>query len=892
MPPEFRARLTPARRRILDRLLDELLDRPEHERADVLARMAGRYPRLHRHLARLARAIEPDNEAFTAVFERIGAAALSTLDEPDGTLPPGTRVGDWALVEAVGRGGMGQVYRAERADGAFEMQAAIKFIRPRSGGRLAERLAIERQLLARLDHPNIARLIDGGTLDDGRGFLVMEWIDGIDLSHAREPLLHDPDTLIERFIELASAVAHAHQRRVVHGDIKPANVRLSPDGRVRLLDFGVARLLTEDEPAEGLSALTPAFSAPEQKAGEPASTQSDLFALGALLHWLLSGEPGQAGVAIRAKLGRSRPAALAAILERCLKTDPADRYQSVPELIADLRALLDDRPVRAQKTGALSRLGLWARRHRLAAALAALVVVSLVGGGAGLAWQAERIRQERDVARFEAERLALLREQMVLLFRQAGQSTGDRVEDTRSLLVEATALADRLYADDAETLAVVRAFLGEIHIAMDDFEAAEPLLEAALDNPALNEDRLAAFIEADLAQIRLRQGRSEDALQLVDQALERLRDSDRANRSDAIADVLQIRGQALRGLGRWDEAIDTLREAHALARRATVPTRIRATTANNLATTLLYAGRSAEALPYLERALQNWRGLGRADSAAALTVMGNLASLRHQRGDLADAEALYRETIRNRSARYGDSGALGAMHLNLGSLLALKGRIEEARDHIGEGLALIEQFEGADSVNATRGRLAWARVERAAGRYGAALQEIDLVVKRFAEQLGPEHLFTAIANMDRGLTAAEAGQPDGLEQLDAAIEALDALSPASDRYRAEARCREASLRIERGVDGGESAATTCLRLQTDSDALSVSEWRRAEARLLVWAAGPNRSAPTPAMLEDLARVQAALGPSSARVQRLAQWIQAAGVDESTRPASKRPGSGT
>lgn len=871
--PEVPTRLTPARRRVLDRLLDELLDRPEQERERELERLAKRYPRLHRHLTRLVRAIESDKEDFTAVFERVGAAALSSLDEPDAALPTGTRVGDWALVEVIGRGGMGQVYRAERADGAFEMQAAIKFIRPRTGGRLAERLAIERQLLARLDHPNIARLIDGGTLDDGRGYLVMEWIDGVDLSHARERLIERPDALIGRFIELASAVAHAHQRRVVHGDIKPANVRLSPDGRVRLLDFGVARLITEDEPAEGLSALTPAFSAPEQKAGEPVSTQSDLFALGALLHWLLTGQPGDAGTPIRAAaLAGSRPVALAAILERCLKTDPGDRYQSVPELIGDLRALLDDRPVRAQKTGTLLRLGLWARRHRLAAGLAALVVVSLVGGGAGLAWQADRIRQERDVARFEAERLALLRDQMVLLFRQAGQSSGDRVEDTRSLLLEATELADRLHSDDPETLAVVRAFLGEIYIAMDDFEAAEPLLEAALGNRTLNEDRLAAFIEADLAQIRLRQGNSEEALQLVDQSLERLRASDRANRSDAIADVLQIRGQALRGLGRWDEAIDTLREAHTLARRAPVPTRIQATTANNLATTLLYAGRSADALPYLERALENWRGLGRADSAAALTVMGNLASLRHQRGDLADAEALYRETIRNRSARYGDSGALGAMHLNLGSLLALTARIEEARDHVGEGLALIEQFEGADSVSATRARLAWARVERAAGRYDAALEETDRVVERFTEQVGPDHLFTAIARMDRALTAAEAGRPDGLERLTAAIEQLDALSPASDRYRAEARCREAALRIERGVAGAEAAAAICLRLQTE--ALAVSEWRRAEARLLAWAASSSGSEPTPVMLEDFARVEAALGASSARTARLAAWLGA------------------
>jgi len=864
-------RLTPARRQRLDALLDHLLDLDAPARARELASLSERCPRLHAHLARLVAAAEPDGEEFTAVFERLGAAALSTLENSDATLPPGTRVGDWALIEPVGRGGMGQVYRAERADGAFEMQAAIKFIRPRAGGRLAERLAVERQLLARLDHPNIARLIDGGTLDDGRGYLVMEWIEGVDLSDARDRLMASPRTLIERFIELASAVAHAHQRRVVHGDIKPANARLSPGGRVRLLDFGVARLISEDDSAEGLAALTPAFSAPEQMAGEPASTQSDLYALGALLHWLLTGEPGRADTRIDPRrLDVERPAALAAVLERALQADPARRYQSVPELIQELRALLAWHPVRARRSGALARLGLWSRRHRLAAGMAGLTLASVLAAAIGLAWQADRIREERDAARFEAERLALLREQMVLLFREAGRTASDELRDTRSLLAEATELAERLYADDPGTRAAVQAFIGEIYIAMDDFEAAEPLLEAALAGQALEQDRLAAFVEADLAQIRLRQGASDEAVALAERALERLRTRTGAANLEYIADVLQIRGQALRGLGRWDEAIAVLREAHGMARRLPAPSRIRATTANNLATTLVYAGRGDEALPFLERALDNWRGLDRADSTSALTVMGNLASLRHQRGDLADAEALYRETIRRRVARYGDSGALGAMHLNLGSLLAMTDRIEEARDHVGEGVALIERFEGVDSVSYSRALLARARVIRAAGDHAAALREIEQVVERFSGQVGPDHLFTEIARVDAALTAAEAGLPGAMDRLDGSIAALDALAPASDRHRAEARCREAALRIERGLDRARAAAERCLALQGGT--VSVSEWRRAEARLLDWAARTPRGSPTEALRDDFERIVDMLGAGHPRTRRIAGWL--------------------
>ncbi|MBY6203599.1 serine/threonine-protein kinase [Halomonas denitrificans] len=875
------ARLTPARRRLLDRLFDELLDLGDSARRSRLDRLAHSHPRLHAHLARLAAAADPDDDEFMTAFGRVGAAALASLDACDEPMAGGTRVGDWRLLETVGRGGMGQVYRAERADGAFEMQAAIKFIRTSTNRRLAERLAVERQLLARLDHPGIARLIDGGTLDDGQGYLVMEWIEGRDLTDCRDELLADPMETLRRFADLSSAVAHAHQRRVVHGDIKPANVRMTADGRMRLLDFGVARLVTDDVEHGGLAALTPAFSAPEQLAGEPASTQSDLYALGALLRWLLTGRPGRADAPpARSELPAPRPGALQAILDRAMRADPAERYRSVPEFTDDLLALLENRPVRARRTGALARFWLWSRRHRLAAALLGLTAASVVIASLGLAWQSEQVREQRDAALYEAERLALLREQMVLLFREAGRQAEDRPDDgpgpigngmrgatgdnPRGLLADSAALAQRLYAGDAETRAAMQAFLGEIYIALDDFEAAEPLLEAVLADGGAETDRVTAFVEADLAQIRLRQGRSEEALALADQALDRLRAHSSSSSVAYVADTLQIRGQALRGLGRWDAAIDALREAHRLARTLPGPSRLRATTANNLGTTLIYLGRNADALPYLERSLANWRGLDRADSPGALTVMGNLAGLRHQRGDLADAEALYRETLRRRIERYGDSGALAAMHLNLGSLLVLTGRIDEGERHIAEGLAMIERFEGRDSVSYTRGLQARARLDREAGRFARAREEIGRVVERFADQVGPDHLFTSIARMDQALTDAVAGEAGGLEALDRALQALERGGASTARFRAEARCHEAALRIERGLDGAGEAAAECERIYVEE--VEVSEWRGAEARLLR-AVAENRPA-TQALLRDLDTVARTLGPTHGRTERL------------------------
>lgn len=829
-----RPRLTPLRRRVIDAALDRLLDLAPAERAERIQALSERLPRVHAVLARLVAATEQPTSFVRDAVGRASEAALTDVEAGDPPLPPGTRVEAWRLLEPIGSGGMGRVYRAERADGAFEMHAAIKFIRSRNDPFMAQRLALETRLLARLDHPNIARVLDGGTTADGQNYLVMEWIDGEDLSRRRGNSTGAVAVALQRLHDIADAVAHAHQRQVVHGDIKPANVRISRDGRPRLLDFGVARLMSDETGDDDRSgALTPAFSAPEQLQGQPASTQTDIYSLGALLRWMLTGESGSDGSPVSPDaLPHRRRSALASVIDKAMATDPEQRYRSVPELMTDLRRLIESRPVSARRYGALARLGLWADRHRAAASLATLALLAVITAVAGIGWQARIASAERDAARFEAQRSTLLREQLVLLFREVGQNAGDADLSTRELLDESRQVADRLHANDPQMLVSIKALLGEIYIALNDFASAEPLLQAFVDyQPNFASPLMQAIVRADLAQIRLRQGDSETALALVDQAVETLRAAPGRN-AERIADAMQIRGQALRGLGRWEEAIATLEQALALALQQPGPSRLRATVRNNLGTTLLYAGRADEALEQLQAALENWRRLGLADGSSALTVMANVASLLHQSGRIVEAEPLYREAIRLRSQRFGDSGALAAIHLNLGALLATRHRPAPAREHLARGVAMIQRFEGSESIGYARALLSRGRGELSLGEPRGALPDLAEAHARFGRALGPEHLFTSIAGFYVALAEARLGGRAGAALNDAA-DRLAASGAGAIRHLAAARCAQARLSLPDRADAALRRARECLEIRREA---GFSEWLLADARVLVLAA--------------------------------------------------------
>jgi non-specific serine/threonine protein kinase/serine/threonine-protein kinase len=864
-------RLTAKRRRIIDRELDALLDLEADQRERRLQALARRTPRVHRVLERLIAASTEPTAFLQDAVDRAGDQALSGLDEARKPLPEGTRVDAWRLVAPVGAGGMGMVYRAERADGAFEMSVAIKFIRSRNDPLMAQRLMLETQLLARLDHPNIARVVDGGTLDDGQNYLVMEWIDGHDLTHLHRNSNTDPARCLKLLVDIADAVGHAHQRQVVHGDIKPANVRLSPDGRPRLLDFGVARLMSGPGSGDaGPKALTPAFSAPEQLEGHPASTQTDIYSLGALLRWMLTGEAGSDGSPVDpARLPGRRSRAVAAVIDKAMARSPDRRYPAVPELMADVRRLLESRPVSARHYGPFARLGLWADRHRAAAALAGLALAAALTAVAGIGWQARIAAAERDAARFEAERSALLREQLVLLFREVGQNAADSNLSTRELLARSRDVARRLHANDPQMLVSIKALLGEIYIAMNDFASAEELLEAFVEfQPNFASPLMQAVVRADLAQIRLRRGESGQALALTAEAIDTLERAPGRN-AERVADVMQIQGQALRGLGRWDEAVATLEQALQLARSAPGPSRLHATVHNNLATTLIYAGRAGEALPHLRAALDNWRELELENGSSALTVMANLASLLHQRGRIVEAEPLYREAIRLRTQRYGDSGALAAIHLNLGALLALRYRASEAREHLARGVAMIRRFEGEDSTNYSRALLSRGRAELDLGNHAAAARDLEKADRRFRDAVGPEHLFTSIAGFYAALAEAER-IGNTTAELDEAVERLKTNQSRTARHLAAARCAQARLSLPTNADRAIELARACIEIR---EALAVSEWLLADARML-WIAARSAAGEADlgaAFRAQVATLSATLGEDHPKLRWSERW---------------------
>ena len=361
----------------------------------------------------------------------IEAIALPADLLPDGILPAeGERVGPYRIVEPLGRGGMGAVFLAERADGQFEQQVALKLIRGGAGSaQIVRRFQSERQILARLQHPHIARLLDGGLTEDGQPYFAMEYVDGVPLDQYCE--VHDSP--IEDRIQLiraaCDAVQSAHRQLVVHRDLKPANILVTVDGQVKLLDFGIAKMLTGAEDAmgdpmgapaltqTGHAVMTPAYAAPEQLRHEPVTTATDVYALGVVLYELLAGErpydlsgcspaeierivseqaPRPPSAVAPAHRQRRLRGDLDTIVQKALRKEPERRYTSAEALADDLQRHLEGRPVEARPDTAGYRTRKFVQRHRAGVTATAAVVVLIA---TLVTFYTTQLAQERDQCR-------------------------------------------------------------------------------------------------------------------------------------------------------------------------------------------------------------------------------------------------------------------------------------------------------------------------------------------------------------------------------------------------------------------------------------------------------------------------------------------------------------
>lgn len=707
-----RARLTRHRRRILDQLLDQLLAADSSDRAVRLAQLVQSHPRVGHWLTDLVAASEQPSQYLDTLFNRAGEAVHQDLDATAIRLPHGTRLGPWRILHIVGSGGMGTVYKAERADDAFAMNVAIKLIRTARDG-LDERLQLERELLARLDHRHIARLIDGGSTDDNQTYLVMEWVDGESLDAYLERESPRLSARLDLFGQIAAAVAHAHQRRVVHGDIKPGNVLVTPDGQARLVDFGVGRWLgaAETIPETSMRGLTPAFSAPEQRAGHEPSTQSDVWALGRLLLWLLvptlpAASDRQPGLQLfNTRLPRRKD--LAAIIDRACAESPDDRYDGVAQLLDDLRRYRQRLPVLARPAtrGYLGRR--FVQRHWLAVSVGSLAAGLFCLIVAGIVWQAHVATKERDRATLEAARA------------HSAEQDSLRLADELQQVVEFQ--ADQLARiDTAEMGARLRADMITRHrqalassADQRDLASHTSRLESTLDNVNFT----------DLARASLDENIFSTALDTIDTQF--------GNQPLIRARLLQTVATSMRQVGLRDKALAPQKAALKIRQQELGPDHLD-TLASLDHLGLLYGrlGRRDDQARLYHQVLSGYRRVVGDRDARTFNALSSLGANYNARGDLETAERYFRQALDGQRDILGDEHpqTLITAH-SLGYMLSLQGRHEDALPYYQSALSGRRQLYGDEhpetftAVNNMGGLLIqMGRLEEAKSYYQQALQ--------------------------------------------------------------------------------------------------------------------------------------------------------------------------
>jgi len=740
-------------------LFDEAVDLPRAERDAYLRRACGGDDELREEVDALLS--ESDSEPLESGIHE----AMRSLD----ALPEGTRVGPYELVAEIGRGGMGTVYLARRADGAFQRDVALKLVGTGlDSDAFLERFRRERQILASLAHPNIAALLDGGTTERGLPYLVMEFVDGrrIDV-YCREELLPLRERL-RLFVAVCSAVQHSHRNLVIHRDLKPSNVLVTGDGTAKLLDFGLARLLGPEAGAERtateLHALTPAFASPEQIRGNAVTTATDVYSLGALLYVLLTDRPphrtpesGDVSAILNAVLneeperpssaasGARVPPDLEAIVLRALRKEPDARYGSVDQLARDVERFLAGRPVEARRGGAAYRARKFARRHWTGLAAAALVVASLVAGL--LAANVQRRKAER---RFEDVRR--LANSYLLEFydaiRDLPGSTAARELVVKRGLEYLDRLSKEASGDDALTRELAEAYqrvgdvqgnpfqpnLGDLRGAIASYRKALSLLEPLVSSPRATDADRALFAKASLVGggILATTGGGDEALAMQNrgvalrQALADAAPSDRSRRAD-LAQGLGILGFDLLSMGKPREALDPLGRQEAILRELLEEGSEDADLRRSLGRTLMVEGEAHQALgeadrarPAFEEALTIQRMLVKERPLSPLLkqdlayTLGEYGTWLADSGQASAALAVFEERLAlNRGLAAADprnAAATLAVAFSLhsaGDQLAALHRPAEALARYGEAARLYDRVVSGDPSNS------WAALHRA-----------------------------------------------------------------------------------------------------------------------------------------------------------------------------------
>ncbi|MEM1182628.1 MAG: tetratricopeptide repeat protein [Acidobacteriota bacterium] len=778
-------------------LFEAALDWPPAQRGRFLERACGRDSTLRRAVESLLRHDEesPDFLEKPILAPAIGEGSDEALEESDGEGLDdrwiGRTLGAYRLVRRLGAGGMGVVFLAERTDGEVDQQVAVKILHDANfGGAFLRALRRERQILVRLDHPHIARAFDGGTTEEGLPFVVLEYLDGLPITEYCDTGRLGVAERLELFRKVLGAVDYAHRHLVVHRDLKPSNILVNRAGEPKLLDFGIAKLLDEPRLEERTQTqdrfLTPSYASPEQMSGEPASTASDVYALGVLLHELLTGlrpvdvgtkgedpspssavtlvETSTAGgdaPPIRAELRGTTPEGLRrqlkgdldAIVGRCLESSPHDRYRSASDLEEDLRRHVFGLPVLAQAPRWTYRLGKFVRRHRLGVALASLAVAALLAAGVQIVRQSYEVARERDLAeeaREEAEEVTTFLTEAIQLsdpyYRpDLDLEPGVDVTVREVLEYSASKIEDR-FVDRPTLQARLLHTIGTVYGSLSRPEESEALHRKALELRRQRVDeRPLELVESlnGLVFIYVDSGRLELAAEPVAEAIALSRGAAEAGLVH-LSESLTNGGMLAFFRGELEAAEQHLREALDIRRAALPPDHQGQILGRTyLARILTRRGSLDEAESLLDEAMAICLEAEGKDHARYTSVAGDLAWLLTVKGEHAKAEAYYRDALEILNQKFGPDHS----------------RTLEARGALG--MALVEAGDLPQAEEILRDNIARRQRVRPDDTYGAALaiNNLALILMSNGRPQDAEPLFR------QGLQLLEASGEQGARDI-------------------------------------------------------------------------------------------------------------------------------
>jgi serine/threonine-protein kinase len=779
--------------KLLSPLLDRALALSEGERARWLA------------------TLEVDDRSIATELEMLlseadGLAASNYLEHAPGlavwhaaTLA-GQVFGAYTLEQPLGHGGMGSVWLAHRSDGRYEGKAAVKLLNLALVGRTAEeRFRREGDVLARLAHRHITRLIDAGIAPTGQPYLVLEYVEGERIDAWCDHHRLDIDARLALFLDVLAAVAHAHSHLIVHRDIKPANVLVDRSGSVKLVDFGIAKLVDDDQHGgeatqltrDGGRVLTPEFSAPEQLLGQPVTTATDVYALGVLLYLLLvgrhpAGEAAQPAAGLVRSIVDTSPAALSDavsregsssaeavaeaaghrgstperlhrrlrgdldnIVAKALKKDPRERYASVDAFADDLRRHLGHEPVAARPDSLAYRAGRFVRRNRLPVALASVALAAVLAGLAGTIMQARRAIAQRDFALKQVARVHATNDLTSFLLYDAGSEGKPFTAD--ELLARGAGIVERAAAGPSKVDLLVT--IGNGYWRLGQHDRALPIFREAyaLSRSDSDPDRRARAACAFGKSLAARGDREAVATifaaTLADLADEPQHVFDRIECEQSASVALRSVGDVKAGVAHAEAA------QRLLASLADPPNALDFSVADNLAEAYRAAGDLPRADRTFARADQLLSALGRENTQSAGTLFNNWGIARLQMGDPRRAEELLRRAIEVSESDRAQHGVAPMLLANYANVLDTLARYREAAIYVGRALEGARESGNEYPIRVALGQQ--AKIALHLGDLARARTALDEIEPRLPRALAPDHYtFAAIASLLALLAAA------------------------------------------------------------------------------------------------------------------------------------------